>query len=222
MTTSTGSSNPAYDLLRAAALRFPEAVEEFPWGHSAIKVRGKAFVFMGAEGGKFGLSCKLPHSHEAALLLPFATPTGYGLGKSGWVSANFEEKDARVPVALLEEWIGESYRAIAPKKLAATLGAVPAGRSEGTGGKNAAKAAAKAKTGAAAKAVPAGRSSGTGAKKAAKAAPTGRSAGTGAKKAAKAAPGGSSGAGAKKAAKAVPAGRSAGTGAKKVSARRAG
>jgi predicted DNA-binding protein (MmcQ/YjbR family) len=143
MTKSTGSSNPAYELLRAAALRYPEAVEEFPWGHSAIKVRGKAFVFMGGEGGKFGLSCKLPHSHEAALLLPFATPTGYGLGKSGWVSASFEEKDGEVPVALLEEWIGESYRAIAPKKLAATLGAVPAGRSVGTGGKKAAKKAAK-------------------------------------------------------------------------------
>jgi predicted DNA-binding protein (MmcQ/YjbR family) len=171
MTKSTASSNPAYDLLRAAALRFPEAVEEFPWGHSAIKVRGKAFVFMSAEGGKFGLSCKLPHSHEAALLLPFATPTGYGLGKSGWVSANFAEKDGKVPVALLEEWIGESYRSIAPKKLAATLGAVSEGRSEEAGGKKAGKA------------VPAGRSAGTGAKKAAgKAGPAGRSAGTGAKK----------------------------------------
>lgn len=188
MTRSTGSSNPAYEHLRAAALRFPEAVEEFPWGHSAIKVRGKAFVFMGGEGGKFGLSCKLPHSHEAALLLPFATPTGYGLGRSGWVSANFEHGDGRVPLALLEEWIGESYRAVAPKKLAALVegpgtGVAP-GRSAGGGAKKAARAGSP------------DRSSGTGAKKAAKAGSSSRSSGTGAKKAAKAAaPGGSARAG---------------------------
>jgi hypothetical protein len=38
------------------------------------------------------------------------------------VSASFGEKDD-VPVSLLLEWIDESYRAIAPKKLVAGLGA---------------------------------------------------------------------------------------------------
>ena len=32
--------------LRDFALRYPEATEDFPWGERAIKVRGKAFVFM--------------------------------------------------------------------------------------------------------------------------------------------------------------------------------
>jgi hypothetical protein len=32
--------------LRALALAYPESHEDFPWGHRAIKVRGKAFVFM--------------------------------------------------------------------------------------------------------------------------------------------------------------------------------
>jgi hypothetical protein len=51
---------------------------------------------------------------------PFAEPTGYGMGKSGWVTSSFGKRDT-VPVELLCEWMKESYRAIAPKKLAALL-----------------------------------------------------------------------------------------------------
>ena len=60
-----------------------------------------------------------------ALLLPFATPTGYGLGKSGWVSAHFVASDDP-PLALLREWIDESYRAVAPKTMVAKLPPRPA------------------------------------------------------------------------------------------------
>jgi hypothetical protein len=66
------------------------------------------------------LSVKLPSTGWEALMLPFAKPTGYGLGKSGWVSAEFQLSD-RPPLRLLKSWIDESYRAIAPKKLVATL-----------------------------------------------------------------------------------------------------
>jgi hypothetical protein len=34
--------------LRDCALGFPEAVEEFPWGERAIKVKGKVFLFIRA------------------------------------------------------------------------------------------------------------------------------------------------------------------------------
>ena len=60
-----------------------------------------------------------------ALDLPFASPTGYGLGKSGWVTARFSAGED-VPVPLLREWIAESYRAVAPAKLVATLDGAPA------------------------------------------------------------------------------------------------
>lgn len=102
--------------LRATALQYPEAYEEFPWGERVIKVRGKIFVFMGEWKGNFLVSVKLPSSSLGALMLPFAKPSGYGLGKSGWVTATFEKKD-QVPVGMLELWIDESYRAIAPKRL---------------------------------------------------------------------------------------------------------
>jgi hypothetical protein len=66
------------------------------------------------------LSVKLPNSADFALMQPFARPTGYGLGKAGWVSASFTKKDA-IPVPLLIAWLRESYRAVAPRKLAALV-----------------------------------------------------------------------------------------------------
>jgi predicted DNA-binding protein (MmcQ/YjbR family) len=109
--------------LRAAALAYPDAREEFPWGESAFKVKGKVFLFFGADAKELGLSVKIPRSAMAALMMPFAFPTPYNLGKSGWVSAKFGARD-KVPVELLLSWIDESYREIAPKTLVATLSPV--------------------------------------------------------------------------------------------------
>jgi predicted DNA-binding protein (MmcQ/YjbR family) len=106
--------------LRKAALAYPETYEEMPWGHHAIKVKGKAFVFLAADDDTFSMSAKLPASAGVALKLPFASPTEYGLGKSGWVTARLPRK-GRLPVDILKLWIDESYRAIAPKKLVAQL-----------------------------------------------------------------------------------------------------
>jgi predicted DNA-binding protein (MmcQ/YjbR family) len=106
--------------LRQFALTFPETYEEFPWGHRALKVKGKVFLFMALEEGVLSLSVKLPLSGAMALTLPFASPTGYGLGKSGWVTARFGAADD-VPTDMLEEWVDESFRAVAPKKLVARL-----------------------------------------------------------------------------------------------------
>ena len=106
----------AYDALRTFALTMPEAWEDFPWDHSAIKVRKKVFVFLGNPVAPWGISLKLPDSAVDALELPFTAPTGYGLGKSGWVSCTFEEGHD-VDVGMLLAWIEESYRAVAPKTL---------------------------------------------------------------------------------------------------------
>ncbi len=85
----------------------------------------KTFAYLSIEGEPFGISCKLPRSSAIALMLPFAKPTAYGLGKSGWVSAS-PPQDQPVPIDLFRDWIDESYRAQAPKKLVAQLdGAAP-------------------------------------------------------------------------------------------------
>ena len=77
---------------------------------------------------------KLPLSGRVALTFPFASPTGYGLGKSGWVSARFGDADD-IPLRMLEEWIDESFRAVAPKKVVARLDAAGADGAPETNGR---------------------------------------------------------------------------------------
>jgi len=110
----------ALQSLRRFALRYPEAKEDFPWGDRTMKVRGKIFVFLGHGDGTLNLTVKLPQSSDAALGLPFTSPTRYRLGRSGWVSARFPE-GREVPLDMFYDWIDESYRAVAPASLVRTL-----------------------------------------------------------------------------------------------------
>ncbi len=110
----------AESALRKAALAYPQATEDFPWGHRAFKVKKKMFLILSFDKDIFNVTMKLPVTGKQALQLPFAEATGYGLGKSGWVTASFGPKDT-VPIELLEDWMDESYRAIAPKKLVQEL-----------------------------------------------------------------------------------------------------
>jgi len=102
--------------LRAHALRLPESEEAFPWGERAIKVRGKSFLFMRAEEKELSFSVKLPQTGVQALALPFAEPTGYGLGRAGWVTVRVQRPSKAIE-AQCRDWIDESYAAVAPKKL---------------------------------------------------------------------------------------------------------
>ncbi|MBA4865121.1 MmcQ/YjbR family DNA-binding protein [Streptomyces sp. PSKA54] len=108
------------------ALGLPGAVEDFPWGDTVAKVNKKVFVFLGVDDGSYplGITVKLKdeETHAHALAAPGAEPAGYGLGRHGWVNIPLEPKGA--PNAeLLCEWVEESYRAIAPKRLIAELDA---------------------------------------------------------------------------------------------------
>src|SRR5579872_5143029 len=102
--------------LKAFCLGLPEAYEDHPWGETVYKVRKKVFVFLGGPEETLTVTVKLPSSGWPAQQLEFVEPTGYGLGKSGWVTASFP-RGAELPVDMLKEWIVESYKAIAPKKL---------------------------------------------------------------------------------------------------------
>ncbi len=114
--------------LRKAALRYPDTVEDFPWGHNAFKVAGKkAFLFMGEdEEGGWSASMKLPFRNDEALAIKGAQRTEYGLGRAGWITFRFAAK-AKPPMAKLVDYLDESWRAVAPKKLSAAFGspAVP-------------------------------------------------------------------------------------------------
>ena len=104
--------------IRKHALAYPDTTEEFPWGESAFKVKGKTFVFMRDDDSGLSFSVKVPNSRDLALSLPGAEPTHYGLGAKGWVTIN---PDKSTPMHVLGFLIDESFRAVAPKKLLATL-----------------------------------------------------------------------------------------------------
>ncbi len=111
----------AGDVLREYGLGFPGAHLKAPWPeHKDLAVKNKTFAYISVTGKPLSISCKLPQSGGLALSLPFASPTGYGLGKSGWVTATFERSDAP-PTDLLQAWIYESYLAQAPKSLSKSL-----------------------------------------------------------------------------------------------------
>ena len=103
------------DGLREFSLSLPEAAEDFPWGDRVVKVRGKIFVFLGGEEPM--ITVKLVESHAHAMSIQGAQPTGYGLGKAGWVTVPVVD----VPLDTLRDWVEESYRIVAPKRLVATL-----------------------------------------------------------------------------------------------------
>ncbi|MFJ4077339.1 MmcQ/YjbR family DNA-binding protein [Streptomyces iakyrus] len=113
-----------WEKVRAFALGLPDAVEEFPWGESVAKVNKKVFVFLGVQDGSYplGVTVKLKDetAHAHALACPGAEPAGYGLGKAGWVYIPLEQQGT--PAAeVLCDWVEESYRVIAPKRLIVVL-----------------------------------------------------------------------------------------------------
>jgi predicted DNA-binding protein (MmcQ/YjbR family) len=105
--------------LRRFALALPGAHEDHPWGESVVKVGKKIFVFLGVEGSaEPGIGVKVPTSQPLAVAQPGVVPMGYNLARSGWVGVKL---DGGPPYEILREWVVESYRAVAPKRLAAGL-----------------------------------------------------------------------------------------------------
>jgi predicted DNA-binding protein (MmcQ/YjbR family) len=110
------------DDVRALAAGLPDAERAFLFGdHEVYRVRKKVFLWLGeGEDGTPHLGVKLKDSQHAALMLPFVTPMAYGMAKWGWVNVDFPK--GKFSSDLSKEWITESYRHTAPKKLLALLG----------------------------------------------------------------------------------------------------
>ena len=102
------------------ALGLPGAWEDHPWEEDVVKVGKKVFVFLGMEEtAEPAMTVKLDESLEQALAVPGSEPTGYGLGRWGWVTIPF--RDTTPPLAVLKDWVEESYRKVAPKNLVSDL-----------------------------------------------------------------------------------------------------
>jgi predicted DNA-binding protein (MmcQ/YjbR family) len=109
--------------VREFALSLPGANEDFPWGERVVKAGGKVFVFLGADErggrGRRMVTVKLDESHGHALSLDGAEPTGYGLGRAGWVNVPLRARG--VTLDLLRDLVEESYRIVAPRRLVREL-----------------------------------------------------------------------------------------------------
>ena len=101
--------------------RLPEAerVDIEAWGgEPTFRVRGKNFIFAAHDAS--GISVKLSKDEAEAVVAtdPGAEPTGYGLGRHGWVSLQIPTKANAARWQQIEEWVRTSYTLVAPKSLA--------------------------------------------------------------------------------------------------------
>jgi hypothetical protein len=138
------ASEQAWDEVRGFALGLPAAEADFPWGETVIKVRrkpgippwrkegvhGPMFLWMGQRDVAAPSVCvKLTRAYEEAVAVAGATPTTIsGLGQWGWLTVRLSAVD----VALLSDWVEESYRNVAPRRFVAELDARAPTRPEGT------------------------------------------------------------------------------------------
>ncbi|MGH9230795.1 MAG: MmcQ/YjbR family DNA-binding protein [Acidimicrobiales bacterium] len=109
------------DRLEKIVARLPQAerVDVEAWdGEPTFRVNGKTFIFASPDAN--GISVKL-HKDEAAAVVAsdrHADPTGYGLGRHGWISVSIPTTTSAQRWREIEEWIRTSYTLVAPKKLA--------------------------------------------------------------------------------------------------------
>ena len=105
--------------VRKLALGYPEVEESIVCNKAAFKARNKGFVFLGMDDESYNVMLKLDASISEATRLAKAE-SWCRVGANGWVTAVFGHKQAPPP-GLLERWIDESYRLLAPKQLVAML-----------------------------------------------------------------------------------------------------
>jgi predicted DNA-binding protein (MmcQ/YjbR family) len=108
------------DRLEAIVSGLPEAVrvDIEAWNDEpTFRVNGKNFIF--ANPDATSISVKLPKEEAAAVVRtdPQVQPTGYGLGRHGWVSVTIAHRTNERRWEEIEEWIRTSYTLIAPKRL---------------------------------------------------------------------------------------------------------
>jgi len=112
---------PNMDRLEQIVSRLPEAlrVDIEAWGgEPTFRVSGKNFVFTNPE--VTSLSVKLSKDEAEAVVAtdPNAVPTGYGLGRHGWVTVTVGKRASNARWLEVEELVRTSYTLVAPKKLA--------------------------------------------------------------------------------------------------------
>ena len=104
-------------------MALPEATEKEAWGDPTFRVRDKIFAMHKIGDGRPSLWCKSEPFERDALVE--ADPRTFYVppyvGPKGWIGVRLDGKT--LDWARVEAIVRQSYRAIAPKRLAAALGA---------------------------------------------------------------------------------------------------
>lgn len=104
--------HPITKKLQSFALTFPDVTEGASCVNRAFKAKKKNFVFIGEKATAVKVMLKLSPSLEEASAMAAKDPSGYAVGKSGWVTVRFDAKTPP-PLKTMEAWIAESYSVLA-------------------------------------------------------------------------------------------------------------
>jgi len=114
------AEDPLHERLLKIVKRLPEAVEDWPWGSIHCKVADKIFVGWGRdEGGEMSIGIRTTLELQSMLVAsdPRFSVAKY-VGKYGGIDMRIGNKPDWNEV---EQFIVESYRLIAPKRLVKQL-----------------------------------------------------------------------------------------------------
>lgn len=120
---AAGVAQKNLERLRRLCLALPEALEKEAWGDPTFRVRGKIFAMHKVGDGRPCVWCKsepferdglVEHDPDAYYVPPY-------VGHKGWIGVRLDR--ARVDWKALSRIVTQSYRLIAPKRLAALAAA---------------------------------------------------------------------------------------------------
>ena len=95
--------------IRLKASKYPNVGEGTSCTQSSFKTGGKAFLFVGEQGGRYKAMFKLKESKAEAASLAKEQPKDFQVGSGIWVTARFSS-DKPLPKKLWQKWLDESYR----------------------------------------------------------------------------------------------------------------
>lgn len=107
--------------LRERALELPRVAENGSCLTRAFKARTKGFLYLGETDGTYNVMLKVGDSLDAVRSFCADRPEDCSVGSTNWVTLHFDSDEA--PPPMLSDWIEESYRLLAPRKLVAELDA---------------------------------------------------------------------------------------------------
>jgi hypothetical protein len=108
--------------VRQLALALPEAEEKLTWDTDiTFRVRDRIFAIGGEGATHVSIKADLETQAELLEMDPRTFARSAYVGRFGWVTVDLE----RVEPELLTSLLRDAWRRTAPKKLAATLAAVP-------------------------------------------------------------------------------------------------